>query len=184
MALAMIDRQHWDDARKYAERAAARHDDPARAHRQIGEAYAQASRPKDAIRHLEEAHRLGTPTGESTLQLATAYAQDGRVTEALRTLRSVAGRPGIDPATATAVADLFNDMGLRFAAAGEIKAAIEAFEQGVRFAPRSEVARLNLAVAYAEIGRRDAAREEARRALVLNPSYQRARDFLAALDRR
>ncbi len=61
--------------------------------------------------------------------------------------------------------------------------AASALELAVRLDPDSETARLNLAVVYAETGRMDEARRQALEALRLRPGYDRARAFLAALDR-
>ena len=48
-------------------------------------------------------------------------------------------------------------------------------EQATGLSPTDPAAHLNLAVAYAELGRSEDARRHAQRALELNPNYDRAR---------
>jgi Flp pilus assembly protein TadD len=56
-------------------------------------------------------------------------------------------------------------------------------EEAVRLDATNAAARLNLAVASAMAGETDRARALAREALALQPGYEKARAFLAALDR-
>ena len=72
-------------------------------------------------------------------------------------------------------------MGLALAMMGRYEEAIAQFEQGVALDPADPAAHLNLAVAYAETGRKADARGQAEEALRLRPGYERARQFLAAL---
>jgi Flp pilus assembly protein TadD len=66
-------------------------------------------------------------------------------------------------------------------ARGNLEEAVAAFQRATRLSPDRASAHLNLAVAYAQSGHRREARDEARRALALDPSYQRAKHLLAAL---
>ncbi|MGE5813120.1 MAG: tetratricopeptide repeat protein, partial [Acidobacteriota bacterium] len=134
----------------------------------------------DVITHLEAAHRLGRQDPESTYDLAVAYGQEGRTEDAARTLYAIRTDQVRDPAMRDAMADAFTQLGLDLAQHQKAEA-VDAFTRAVEFAPRRAAAHLNLAVAYAESGRLGPARDEALRALELDPSYQRAKDFLAAL---
>ena len=62
--------------------------------------------------------------------------------------------------------------------------ALPAFDEAVKRAPNSANIRLNRAVTLAELGRRDEARREAEEALRLDPSYERAKQFLASLTKK
>lgn len=72
-------------------------------------------------------------------------------------------------------------LGLTWVVLGDMPQAIAAFSDAVRRDPRSASARLNYAVAFASVGRAADARREAEAALRIDPSYERARQFLASL---
>ena len=72
-------------------------------------------------------------------------------------------------------------LGLALALSGKFDEAVTAFEEAVRLDGRDVSARLNLAVSLAEIGRTDEARQHAEEALRIDPSYDKARQFLAAM---
>jgi len=64
---------------------------------------------------------------------------------------------------------------------GRYQDAVAQFEQSAAITPADPAAQLNLAVAYAEVGRKADARARAEEALRLNPNYDRARQLLRAL---
>ena len=70
---------------------------------------------------------------------------------------------------------------MALATMGRYQEAIAQFEQAVTLEPADPAAQLNLAVAYAEVGRKAEARTRAQEALRLRPGYERAQQFLAAL---
>jgi DnaJ family protein C protein 7 len=61
--------------------------------------------------------------------------------------------------------------------------AVAAFSEAVGRNPKSAPIRLNYAVALAAVGRPDLGRRQAEEALKLDPSYERAKQFLASLKR-
>lgn len=97
-----------------------------------------------------------------------------------RALARAPGESGARRAAARAAVD--RGIALAIEPGGRAEA-IAALELAVRLDPRSETARLDLGVLYAEDGRIDAARAEAREALRLRPDYDKARALLGALDR-
>jgi Flp pilus assembly protein TadD len=181
MALALIDAGDTARAAGYIARAQVDHPDAGRVHLRIGEAFVRVNRPADAIPHLEAAHRLGDQNPQSIYDLAVAYGQEGRTADAARTLHSVRVDQVHDQAMREAMADAFTQLGLDLVKTQQQGDAIDAFNRAVEFVPERPAAHLNLAVAYAEAGRQGPARQEALRALALDPSYQRAKDFLSAL---
>ncbi len=114
----------------------------------------------------------------------TALAQFGDLPRAAPLLERALARAPDEPGARRAAARAVVDRGIALATEpGGRAAAITALELAVRLDSRSEMARLDLGVLYAEDGRVDAARAEAREALRLRPDYDKARAFLAALDR-
>jgi DnaJ family protein C protein 7 len=75
----------------------------------------------------------------------------------------------------------FDRLGLTWALVGNQPEAIAAFSNAVQRDPRSAPIRLNYAVAWASVRRYNDARREAENALKLNPSYERAKEFLRSL---
>jgi 4-amino-4-deoxy-L-arabinose transferase-like glycosyltransferase/Flp pilus assembly protein TadD len=183
MALAMIDQKRWDDADRWAARAGTDHPNPAAFHLQVGQAFAQASRPAEAIRHLEVARQFGVRSVGSAYDLAVAYGQDGRSDMAAHVLMSVEPADVRDASMRDRFSDALTQAGLDLVAEGKLEEAVAAFQRATRLSPDRPSAHLNLAVAYAQSGQRSEAREEALRALALDSSYQRAKQFLATLDR-
>jgi tetratricopeptide (TPR) repeat protein len=183
MALAMIDRHAWKEAQHYIDRAANRHPDPAGFHLRMGEAFVTANRPRDVILHLETARGLGARGVPSAYDLAVAYGQEGRSGDAARLLMAIEPGEIRDPSMRDAITDALTQAGLDLTAGGNLDEAVAAFQRATRVSPTKASAHLNLAVAFAQRGRTGEAREEALRALELDPGYQRAKDLLAALDR-
>lgn len=210
MALAMIDQKRWDDAERWIAIAGKEHPAPARFHLTVGDALIHAGRPGPALSHLEAARQLGEWSDTLAIDLLAAYMAAGRTENTREMLRAIAPdrpRPAAtqlalaqaasqigDPVLAgrflqaATVADpsnseAFEQLGLNLAGQGRWGESIDALRTAVRLSPSRPSAHLNLAVAYAEMGNGEDAREEALRALAADPGYQRAKDFLAALGR-
>lgn len=181
MALAMIDQKRWDEAERWIARAGTGHPDPAAFHLRMGEAFVQANRPGEVIHHLEAARKLGARCMTSAYDLAVAYGQEGRTDDAARLLMSIAPEDVRDAAMRDALSDALTQLGLDLTARGNFEEAVSALQRAAWLTPARPSAHLNLAVAYAQSGHRREARDEARRALALDPSYQRAKQLLVAL---
>jgi tetratricopeptide (TPR) repeat protein len=174
----------------------------------LGQALVDARQPAEAIPHLQSALKAGVRVNLAGFDLARAFAATGDRGAALQVLQGV--RPELETdyqgwdalgqlamrlESPSLAAAFFNDaikasprtskprqdMGLALAMMGRYQEAIAHFEQGVALDPADPAAHLNLAVAYAETGRKADARGQAEEALRLRPGYQRAQQFLAAL---
>ena len=66
---------------------------------------------------------------------------------------------------------------------GDFEGAVRDFESAAKLNPTDAAIRLNLAVAYAQLGRTADARSQAHEALRLNPEYAKARELLAVLEK-
>ncbi|HYN09396.1 MAG TPA: tetratricopeptide repeat protein [Vicinamibacterales bacterium] len=114
-------------------------------------------------------------TAEIAREFAGAVGQLGRVDlsiPAWRRAAEVSGRPHD-----------YDRLGLAWAVIGRYPDAVAAFSEAVRRDPKSAPIRLNYAVALASAGRPDLGRRQAEEALKLDPSYVRAKQFLASLGR-
>jgi tetratricopeptide (TPR) repeat protein len=108
---------------------------------------------------------------------------EGRVDEAIarleRALRDEPGRSEIRQALARA----HEQNGVALSLAGRHAEGATELERAVGLEPTSASAQLNLAVAYAELGRYHEARARAQEALRLKPDYPQARALLEKLPR-
>ena len=174
----------------------------------LGQALVDARQPVEAIPHLQSALKAGVRVNLAGFDLARAFAATGDRVAALQVLQGV--RPDSDgdyqgwdalgqlamrlqsPSLAAAFfSDAIKasprtskprqDIGLALVMMGRYQEAIVEFEQAVTFDPADPAAHLNLAVAYAETGRKAEARARAQEALRLRPGYPRAQQFLTAL---
>ena len=141
-----------------------------------GEALLDAGRPADAIPHLRAAVAAGVRSDVAGADLVRALTAVGDRRGAREALEHVA------PANA---GDARSWMAL-----GDLAVTLDAPELEERFyaraaaaAPVDPVAQLNLAVALAQSGHLDDARQHASEALRLNPGYEKARRVLDALAR-
>jgi predicted Zn-dependent protease len=72
-------------------------------------------------------------------------------------------------------------LGLTYATSGRLSEGAHELELAVRSEPADPVTHLNLAVAYAGLGRTPEARQQAQEALRLKPGYDKAMQLLVAL---
>ncbi len=174
----------------------------------LGQALVDARQPAQAIPHLQSALKAGVRVNLAGYDLARAFAATGDRVAALQVLQGVRpesetdyqgwdalGQLAMRLQSPSLAAAFFNDaikasprtskprqdMGLALAMMGRYPEAIAQFEQGVALDPADPAAHLNLAVAYAEVGRKSDARGHAQEALRLRPGYERAQQFLGAL---
>ena len=197
-----------DAAVAHLERALALDPKQAEVNYALGQALVDASRPKEAVPHLERALEAGVRVDLAGFDLARARLALGDRAGALRVLQDVRPRNASDAQSWLALGQLAlelespplaaaffaeavtaapraskprQDLGLALALMGRYRDAIAEFEQSVALDASDPAAHLNLAVAYAELGRTADARIHAQEALRLKPDYDRARQFLAVL---
>jgi len=170
-----------------------------------GRALFSAGKDQEAVEALERA-RAGRERDAATRLLVLAYTRLGRREDANRVVRDLdPDRWNVDIARefAAALAQLgrvdlsvpawkraaeasnsaqdYDRLGLAWALLGGAPEAIAAFSAAVQRDPNSAPIRLNFAVSLANGGRPDLARREAEAALKLDPTYARAKQFLASL---
>ena len=174
----------------------------------IGQALLDANRPKEAIPHLEAALKAGVQANLAGFDLARARAAIGDRAGALQVLQSLKPENPDDLQGWTMLGELARqldaaslaaaffgqavrvsprapkvrqDLGHALAMMGRYPEAVVQFEQAVALDSSDPAAHLNLAIVYAEAGRRIDARKQAQEALRLKPDYDQARQFLGKL---
>jgi tetratricopeptide (TPR) repeat protein len=171
----------------------------------IGRALFGAGKDQEAIVPLEAA-RAGRERDAATRLLVLALTRLGREQDASRVVRDLdpnrwsadiarefagavgqVGRVDLSIPAWRRAAELsgsahdYERLGLAWAMIGRHPEAVAAFSEAVRRNPKSAPIRLNYAVALASAGRPDLGRRQAEEALKLDPSYERAKQFLASL---
>lgn len=176
----------------------------------LGQALLDLGRASEAVPHLRAALDARVRPDLAAFDLARALAAGGSRSEAIAALHAVASPESLDRVSQAAVAQLALDLGdpqfaesflrrsvrlvpgdarlhetlgLALGLLGRGREATDELSEACRLDPSSASARLNLAVVYAESGRVAEARRLAEEALRLRPDYQRAREFLEAVDR-
>jgi tetratricopeptide (TPR) repeat protein len=204
---AMIAKEQSEAAVRHLERAQTLNPQP-ETDFALGQALMAAKRPQEAIPHLRRAYEARVRPDLSGFDLARAHAAAGDRASAVRVLQTVRPERADDAESWRALSQLamevqaprlaeaflrqalrveprsvenHEQLGLALALSGKFDEAVTAFEVAVRLDGRDVSARLNLAVSLAEIGRTDEARQHAEEALRIDPSYDKARQFLAAM---
>ena len=176
----------------------------------LGQALLDAGRPAEAVPHLRRALSAGIRPDLAGFDLARALAATGDRTGALSVLQDVkparnddaaswfglgelARQLGAPPLAAKYYAeaaraepgasDPRKQLGLMRALQGDFEGAVRDFELAAKLNPTDAAIRLNLAVAYAQLGRTADAKSQAQEALRLNPEYAKARELLAVLEK-
>jgi tetratricopeptide (TPR) repeat protein len=106
-------------------------------------------------------------------EFAAAIGQAGRIDLSIPALRRAAETSGSSHD--------FERLGLAWAMINRQPEAVAALSEAVRRDPKSAPIRLNYAVALAAAGRPDIGRRQAEEALKIDPTYARAKQFLASL---
>lgn len=171
----------------------------------IGRAMFAGGQDAEAIAELERA-RVGPQADAATRVLVLVLSRMGRRDEANQLVRTLdparwtadqarefavglasVGRLDLSVTAWQRAADAGGDahdyerLGLSWVLIGRPADSIAPLEEAVRRAPTSATIRLNYAVALSTVGRRDDARREATKAIELDPSYQKAQQFLQSL---
>ena len=174
----------------------------------LGQALLESGRASEAVPRLRRAFDAGVRVDLSGFDLVRALASSGDRTAAVAILERV--RPGRDDDADSwfALGELAFDLhagglaeryygqalkarpafaaarrqlGLTLATTGRLEDGARELELAVSAEPGDPVAHLNLAVAYAGLGRRVEAQQQAHEALRLKPGYDKAAQLIAAL---
>jgi len=176
----------------------------------LGQALVDAGRPADAIPHLRVAFQAGYRVDLSGFDLARALVAAGDRAGAVAVLEPMAGALDVDALSFYALGDLALELdalplaerfyreaiarapsvalahekrGVALSLLDRPEEAIRELEEACRLDAASASARLNLAVVLARAGRLADARARAEEALRLDPTYERARELIAAIGR-
>ena len=201
--------KQYDRALAQFERARELEPDRAEIDYALGTALLQAGRPGDAAPHLRKALDARV-SGATAAELARALAASGKREDALAALRQdldaqrdaaswlAAGQVAFELQAPELAEQLFRkslaadpnqpaahqQLGMALALDGRLNDAIGELTKAAAQSPRDPAVRLNLAVTYARAGDLARARQMAEDALRVDPTYARARQFIAALDAR
>jgi tetratricopeptide (TPR) repeat protein len=171
----------------------------------IGRALFAGGKDQEALAPLERA-RAGPDRDAATRLLVLTYTRLGRHDDASRVVRDLdpnrwtadiarefadaiglVGRFDLSipawrrAAQASGNAQDYERLGLAWAMINRAPEAVAALSHAVERDPKSASIRLNYAVALAAAGRPDIGRRQAQEALRLDPSYARAKQFLASI---
>ncbi len=179
--------------------------------RALGETLLDAGRPADAIPHLRRGLQgSGQAEDVAAYDLARAYLATGDRASASAALARIRPDPRRDADSSLELARValtlgqlsiaeqhvraaiardpnrpepYEQLGFVLMQEGKLADAANVLERAAAARPGSAPLRLNLAVVYAQQGRYADAESQARAALAIDPTYERAREFLAELDR-
>jgi tetratricopeptide (TPR) repeat protein len=121
--------------------------------------------------------------GVAHFRVGQAFESAGRPREALLHFEQAVRLDPAEQAPREALARTSAALGLLLAQRGEDDEALRLLSRAAELSPGDPAAQLNLAVQLARMERFEEARQAAARALEIDPAYNRARDFLAALQR-
>ena len=158
---------HWRDSLSAWQHAVDVTQGNYRAHNSLGAVLGNQGRRSDAIRHFEEALRLGPDGSEAHHihhNLGRALAESGRTDEAIAHYREALR---IKPEFAEA----HNNLGLALVRLGRVDEALPHYREAVRIDPDLAVAQNNLGLALYGLGRVDEAIVRYSDAIRLDPRY-------------
>jgi cytochrome c-type biogenesis protein CcmH/NrfG len=147
------------------------------AHLRLGYAYLQRDDCAHAVPELTAAATAGPPSADAHLGLATCYGRANDLAGADRALHEAQRREPDNPVITA-------NIGILQASRGQLPAAIESFTSALAKDPGLHEARFNLAIAYAQAGRRAEAAATARDLLSRMPPNAPQRPEVERLLRR
>jgi len=166
LAVAYLSLKRPDDARTILLRGLEAEPDEYLTHNNMVAALLDLGDLPTALRHAEEAIRLGPTIGRPYFAKATVLNQLGRTDEALTAYRRCAELDPSFPRVHIALGQLLNGQ-------GEWQEALASWETVVKLQPQSWSNQYNLGLAYARVGRLDEAASVLRVALGLDPGNAR-----------
>ena len=143
-----------------------------RMHINLGKAYLDNNRPKDAAEHFEAALRINPDAVDSRTNLGIAYKLLGLTDKALL-------QYNLAMQLAPDSSKLHNNLGLLYASTGMTDKAIEHFKRAILLQADFTDAYFNLGLVYIEMKDTDRARKEFETVLRLNPNDHQAEELLS-----
>jgi len=207
--LAYANRHEYDAAAAHLRRVLEIKPSP-EAHLLLGQVLLDTGHAGDAIPHLSRAAEKTALRDRVSVELIKALAADGQREGASKLLSQLMPPPDVPPDTLVALGALglelqqpadaarffeaalaakprelaiIEQLAIARGLTGDLNGAVSALVKALQLAPASPSLHLNLAVTYAQTGRMDDARREAREALRLRPDYPQARGLLERLQR-
>ncbi len=172
-ALRIADRNRdWRDSLTLYEKTATTAPQCARAHSNLGEAYASRGRIDEAIAACLRAIAIKPGYAEARYNLGFAYYKKGLLAEAIEEYReAIVAEPRYPKA--------LNNLGSAYLEKGEISKAIFYFMKALPFTSVKPEVLIGLSVALSKLGKPDMAIARATRALSLKPDLAVAHNNLA-----
>jgi tetratricopeptide (TPR) repeat protein len=172
-SLRIADRNRdWSDSLTLYEKTVKTAPQGARAHSNLGEAYASRGRIDEAIAACKRALAIKPGYAEAHYNLGFAYYKKGLFDEAIAEYReAISAEPRYPKA--------LNNLGAAYLEKGEIHEAIFYFMKALQFRSVQPEVLIGLSVAFSKIGMTDKAIDRAGRALALKPSLAVAHNNLA-----
>jgi Flp pilus assembly protein TadD len=162
----------WSDSLTLYEKTVTTVPQGARAHSNLGEAYASRGRIDEAIAACKRALAIKPGHAEAHYNLGFAYYKKGLFDEAIAEYReALSAEPRYPKA--------LNNLGAAYLEKGEIHEAIFYFMKALQFKSVQTEVLIGLSVAFSKIGMTDKAIDRAGRALALKPSLAVAHNNLA-----
>lgn len=158
------------EGRKLLEQLVSRQSKSAALHRALGIAYADESRPADAIRALQAAVKLEPDHAPSRNNLGFLLLVEGRCKEAVAELEALFALDASE-------ARYRNNLGYALVCDGEPDRALRIF----RSTAHEPQARFQLGIAFERVGNHESAALQYERALMLDPEFTAAADALSRL---
>lgn len=166
----------WGDEIALWEDAVAKSPRKARAHFQLAFVYFQHGRCDAALQHYQTVAQLSKPDFRLLVDWAVAYDCQGRWQEAIEKLRQAA--------SLSANAHVYSLMGMVYAKQGKRTEALQALETAAKLNPAYELTYVYRGNLFASANEFQAAMEDYRHALRLNPRDEAARKALALIENR
>jgi Flp pilus assembly protein TadD len=141
--------------------------DDAKAHYNLGNAYFESGKYKEAIESYKQAIRINPDLAEAHYNLGVAYSKSGMNKEAIESYKQAIR---INPDYAEAHVNL----GVAYSKSGMNKEAIESYKQAIRINPDYAEAHVNLGVAYDKSGMNKEATESYKQAIWIDPDLAEA----------
>lgn len=162
----------WNDSLILYEKTVKTSPRCARAHCNLGEAYASRGRMDEAVSECRQALAINPRYAEASYNLGFAYYKKGLFDEAIAEYKDAIS---IEPRYPKAI----NNLGSAYLKKGEANMAIFYFLKALEFRLVKPEALIGLSMALGTLGMTDSAIEKAERALIMKPSLATAHNNLA-----
>ena len=179
MGLAFQGLRQWNSSIEMLQKAARLNPGSYEVHYELGLALAAAGQNEQAIRELKEAEKIRPSASDVHDQLARLLAKSGQKELAQKEHAEYSalvsrGDPDVAPSQLNAKAN-------QLLAAGEARAAADAYRQALRADPNDPQLHYNLSLALDQLGDRTAEHQELEKAIQLDPDLAVAHNQLGVL---